>query len=154
MSILAEQIRRILPVALTGSVGKIVGLTVTVTGFPAPLGAVCAIQRENGAAIRGEVIGFRDEETLVLPYGDLPGIRVGDRLLGRVLDGRGRFVDNLPAPALPHRVGLVATPTSPLRRPRINAPLGTGIRTIDALLTCGKGQRLGIFAGSGVGKSV
>jgi FliI/YscN family ATPase len=169
MSALAEQVRRILPVALTGSVGKIVGLTVSVTGFPAPLGAVCAIMRENGAAIRGEVIGFRDEETLVLPYGDLagirrgnrvtlvqsaPGIRVGDRLLGRVLDGRGRFVDNLPAPALPHRVGLQAIPTSPLRRPRINAPLGTGIRTIDALLTCGKGQRLGIFAGSGVGKSV
>ncbi len=169
MTALAEQVRRILPVALTGSVNKIVGLTVSVAGFPAPLGAVCTIARENGAPVRGEVIGFRDDETLLLPYGDLagirrgnqvslvqsaPGIRVGDRLLGRVLDGRGRFVDNLPAPALPHRVGLQAPPTSPLHRPRIDAPLGTGIRVIDALLTCGKGQRLGIFAGSGVGKSV
>src|SRR5207245_1591238 len=150
-------------------VSRIVGLTAAVVDFPAPLGALCSIARDNGPSIEAEVVGFRDEETILLPYGDLagirrgnrvtlvqsaPGIRVGDRLLGRVLDGRGRFIDNLPAPALPHRVGLQAIPTSPLRRPRINSPLGTGIRTIDALLTCGKGQRLGIFAGSGVGKSV
>ncbi len=169
MTALAEQIRRILPVALTGSVDKIVGLTVSVRGFPAPLGAVCAIMRESGTPIQGDVIGFRDGETLILTYGDLagirrgnqvtlvqsvPGIRVGDRLLGRVLDGRGRVVDNLPPPALPHRVGLQSVHTSPLERPRIDSPLGTGIRVIDALLTCGKGQRLGIFAGSGVGKSV
>ena len=169
MSALVEQVRRILPVALTGSVNKLVGLTVSVVGFPAPLGAVCSIVRENGAPVRGEVVGFRDDETVLLPYGDLvgvrrgnqvtlvqsaPGIRVGDRLLGRVLDGRGRFVDNLPPPPLPHRVGLDSVPTPPLRRPRINEPLGTGIRVIDAMLTCGKGQRLGIFAGSGVGKSV
>jgi FliI/YscN family ATPase len=166
---LLEQVRRILPVALTGSVSKIVGLTVWVSGLPAPLGAVCSIVRESGAPIRGEVIGFRDEETLVLPLGELagirrgnrvilvqsaPGVRVGEGLLGRILDGRGRFVDQLPAPALAHRVGLSAAPVSPLSRPRINTPLGTGIRAIDALLTCGQGQRLGIFAGSGVGKSV
>ncbi len=164
-----DQLSRILPLALTGSVSKIVGLTVSVAGLPAPLGAVCTISRENGPPIRGEVIGFRDDETLLLPYGELggirrgnqvelvqsaPGIRVGERLLGRVLDGRGRFVDNLPAPPLPRRVPLHADPTSPLRRPRIDSPLGTGIRVIDACLTCGKGQRLGIFAGSGVGKSV
>src|SRR6516164_1770938 len=109
MAAIAEQIRRILPVAMTGSVHKIVGLTVSVAGFPAPLGAVCSIARENGATVRGEVIGFRDDETLLLPYGDLtgirrgnpvtlvqsaPGVRVGDRLLGRVLDGRGQFVDH------------------------------------------------------------
>ncbi len=166
---LIDQVQQMLPMALTGSVSKVVGLTVSVVGLPAPLGAVCSIVRESGMAIRGEVIGFRDEETLVLPYGDLagirrgnrvtmvqssPGVRVGERLLGRILDGRGRFVDQLPAPALAHRVGLNTTPVSPLARPRINAPLGTGIRTIDALLTCGRGQRLGIFAGSGVGKSV
>src|SRR5579872_3171661 len=169
MTQLVDQVRRILPVALTGSVSKIVGLTVSVAGFPAPLGAQCALARENGSPIRGEVIGFRDDETLLLPYGDLtgirrgnkvslvqsaPGIRVGERLMGRVLDGCGRFIDNLPAPDLPHRVGLNSHPTSPLSRPRIDTPLATGIRVIDALLTCGKGQRLGIFAGSGVGKSV
>jgi FliI/YscN family ATPase len=169
MPALTEQVRRILPVALTGSVSKIVGLTVSVAGFPAPLGAVCEIITEGGAPVRSEVIGFRDDETLLLPYGELagtrrgnrvtlvqssPGIRVGDRLLGRVLDGRGRFLDQLPAPALPQRIGLEGTATSPLHRPRISEPLGTGIRVIDALMTCGKGQRLGIFAGSGVGKSV
>jgi FliI/YscN family ATPase len=169
MTALAEQVRRLLPVSLSGSVSKIVGLTVSVSGFPAPLGSVCQVCRENGRPIAGEVIGFHDEETLVLPYGDLagirrghhvtlvqsaPGIRVGDRLLGRVLDGRGRFVDNRPAPALPHRTSLYSPPVPPLKRPRIDSPLATGIRAIDGLLTCGKGQRLGIFAGSGLGKSV
>jgi flagellum-specific ATP synthase len=169
MNALAEQVRRVLPVALSGSVSKIVGLTVSVVGFPAPLGAVCTLWRENGAPVSGEVIGFHDEETLLLPYGDLagvrrgnrvtlvqsaPGIRAGDRLLGRVLDGRGRFVDDRPAPPLPHRASLHTAPVSPLQRPRIDTPLATGIRAIDGLLTCGKGQRLGIFAGSGLGKSV
>ena len=169
MSALIDQLPRVLPFALSGSVSKIVGLTVSVAGLPAPLGSLCAIGRENAAPIRGEVIGFRDDETLLLPHGELggvrhgnrvelvqssPGIRVGERLLGRVLDGRGRFVDNLPAPPLPHRARLHSDPTSPLKRPRIDAPLATGVRAIDACLTCGKGQRLGIFAGSGVGKSV
>lgn len=169
MTVLAEQVRKILPLAVTGSVSRLVGLTASVAGFPAPLGATCAILRENGSSIRAEVIGFRDNETLLLAHGDLagirhgnrvtlvqsaPSIRVGERLLGRVLDGRGRFIDNLPAPTLPHRVSLHSEPTPPLRRPRITEPLGTGVRAIDGLLTCGKGQRLGIFSGSGVGKSV
>src|SRR4029077_10991208 len=71
MSALAEQVARILPVGLTGHVNKLVGLTVSVAGFPAPLGSVCSIARENGALIRGEVVGFRDDETVLLPYGDL-----------------------------------------------------------------------------------
>lgn len=169
MTVLAEQVRKILPLAITGSVNQLVGLTASVAGFPAPLGAACAISRENGSSIRAEVIGFRDDETLLLAHGDLagirrgnrvtlvqsaPAIRVGERLLGRVLDGRGRFIDNRPAPALPHRASLHVDPTPPLARPRISEPLGTGIRAIDGLLTCGKGQRLGIFSGSGVGKSV
>ncbi len=164
-----EHIKRILPVGLTGSVTKIVGLTVAVSDFPAPLGSVCKIEAENGQAVEGEVIGFQGEHTLLLPYDELtgirrgnrvrlvqsvPGIRVGDQLLGRVLDGRGRFIDGGVPAALPHRVPLHAETTSPLNRPRIDSPLGTGIRAIDGLLTCGRGQRLGIFAGSGVGKSV
>jgi FliI/YscN family ATPase len=164
-----EQVQHILSYGLSGSVSRIVGLTASVSDFPAPLGALCSIARENGTPIQAEVVGFHEAETLLLPYGDLagvrrsnrvrlvqssPGIRVGERLLGRVLDGRGRFLDARPAPALPPHVGLQSTPTPPLRRPRIDAPLGTGIRVIDAMLSCGKGQRLGIFAGSGVGKSV
>ncbi len=164
----AEQVETILPFALDGTVTRIVGLTVAAAGFPAPLGAICRIHREQGSPVDAAVVGFQGEETLLLAYGDLagvrrgnrvtllqsvPGARVGERLLGRVLDGRGRFIDNLPAPARPHRVPLHGKPMSPLGRPRIDAPLGTGVRVIDALLTCGKGQRLGIFSGSGVGKS-
>lgn len=163
-----EQLQRILPVGLTGSTTKIVGLTVSVAGFPAPMGAVCRIVREHGPPVEAAVIGFRDEETLLLPYDDLSGVRrgnrvvlvqsvpvvrVGDRLLGRVINGRGRCLDGRPRPTLPHRVGLYREPTPALKRPRIDSPLFTGIRAIDGLLTCGKGQRLGIFSGSGVGKS-
>ena len=165
---LEEQVKRILPVGLTGRVTKIIGLTAAVSGFPAPLGATCRIARQNGEYLTAEVIGFQAEETLLLPYGDLggvrrgnlvslvqsaPAIRVGEGLLGRIIDGRGRVLDKMPPPVLPHRVGITAIPTSPLDRPRIDEPLGTGIRVIDSLLTCGKGQRLGIFSGSGVGKS-
>ena len=163
-----EQVRHLLPFGLSGTITRIVGLTVSVAGFPAPLGAVCRIHREQGTSIDASVVGFHGDETLLLAYGDLEGVRrgnrvslrqsaplarVGERLLGRVLDGRGRFLDRLPAAARPHRVPLFGQLTPPLERPRIDAPLSTGIRVIDALLTCGKGQRLGIFSGSGVGKS-
>jgi len=150
-------------------VTRFVGLTVVVSDFPAPVGALCRIRRDDGSSLTGEVVGFREKETLVLPYGHLsgvrlgnavelaqsvPSVRVGPGLLGRVLDGRGCFLDGRPAPVLPQRVPTALPVTHPLTRPRIDSPLGTGIRVIDALLTCGKGQRLGIFSGSGVGKSV
>ena len=163
-----DQLSRILTVGLTGSVSKIVGLTASIAGFPAPMGSLCQITREHAAPVEATVIGFQDDETLLLSYGDLagvrrgnrvtlvqstPSVRVGERLLGRVIDGRGRFLDGLPAAVLPHCASLHAEPTPALQRPRIDSPLGTGVRVIDGLLTCGKGQRLGIFSGSGVGKS-
>lgn len=168
MIAIEEQLEHILPVALTGSVTRLIGLTAAVSGFPAPLGAVCRIEREQGLPIDAAVIGFHEDETLLLSYGDLvgvrrgnrvslvqsvPGVRVGERLLGRVIDGRGRVIDGRPSPALPHRVELHRTPPSALTRPRIDSPLQTGVRAIDSLLTCGRGQRMGIFSGSGVGKS-
>jgi FliI/YscN family ATPase len=143
-------------------------LTAAVAGFPAPLGAVVRLEREHGSPVEGEVVGFLDHETLLLPYSDLngvrrgtrvrllqslPGCRAGEALLGRVLNGRGQFIDGLPPAVLPHRMSLHPPPIAPLSRPRIASVLGTGIRAIDGLLTCGRGQRLGIFAGSGVGKS-
>ncbi|MBS0203346.1 MAG: FliI/YscN family ATPase [Planctomycetes bacterium] len=167
-STLLDQIRRSLPVGLTGRVSKLIGLTVAVAGFPAPLGAVARLEAEHGTRVEAEVVGFSGDDTLMLPYGELhgirrgtrvvliqsvPGARVGDGLLGRVINGRGRFLDERPPAVLPHRVPLQAEPISPMQRPRIHQPLGTGIRCIDGLLTCGRGQRLGIFAGSGVGKS-
>lgn len=163
-----DQVDMIMPLGLEGKINRIVGLTAAVVGLPAPMGAVCRIERESGQSLEAEVIGFDGDETLLLPLGDLigvrrgnrvslqssvQGVRVGEHLLGRILDGRGRFIDGLPAPILPYRVNLHASPISPLKRPMIEESLGTGVRAIDGFLTCGKGQRLGIFAGSGVGKS-
>lgn len=165
----AAQLPTILPSALEGGVARITGLTVAVAGLPAPVGAIVEIERQNGPSLEAEVIGFRDDVTLVYPYGELHGVRRGNRvrltrtqswlragegLLGRVVDARGRSIDGRPQPALPQRVPLERRAPRPVERPRIDSPLSTGIRAIDGLLTCGKGQRMGIFAGSGVGKSV
>jgi flagellum-specific ATP synthase len=166
---LADQLERITPTALLGSVVRIVGLSAAVADFPAPVGAVVEIERENGKPALAEVIGFRDDLTLLYPYENLQGVRRGNRvrlirtfrwlrvgpeLLGRVVDAQGRALDGRPQPALAHRTELNRRPPPSVERPRIKDPLSTGIRAIDGLLTCGKGQRMGIFAGSGVGKSV
>jgi flagellum-specific ATP synthase len=165
----ADQLAAILPAALEGRVMRITGLTAAVAGLPAPVGAVVEIERQSGPPLEAEVIGFRDDVTLVYPFSDLQGVRRGNRvrlartrswlrvgpeLLGRVVDARGRAIDGRPQPALPHRASLDRLPPRPIDRPRIDSHLSTGIRAIDGLLTCGKGQRMGIFAGSGVGKSV
>ena len=169
MLAMQEQLSRILPYGLTGRISRVVGSTASVAGFPAPLGAICRISGERGETVEAEVIGFQGNDTIIMPYGSLtgirranrvelvesvPGVRVGERLLGRVINARGRFIDGHPAAVLLHRADLQGTPVSPLNRPRIDTPLGTGVRVIDAMLSCGKGQRLGIFSGSGVGKSV
>jgi flagellum-specific ATP synthase len=169
MTSFASQLDAILPVGLEGEIVRTEGLAASVAGFPAPVGAVVQIERQTGAPVEAEVIGFRDRTTLVYPLGDMTGVRHGNRvrlvrtartirvgpaLLGRVIDARGRFLDGLPAAYLPERRSLVATPPPAIERPRIDTPLSTGVRTIDGLLTCGLGQRIGIFAGSGVGKSV
>jgi FliI/YscN family ATPase len=168
MTTLTTQLAHVLPMALTGRVTRIVGLTAAVAGFPAPLGAIVRLDREHGDPVEGEVVGFHDHETLLLPYGELagvrrgtrvrlvqsvPGCRVGDALLGRVVNGRGQFIDGLTPAVLPQRMSLHPDPVPPLSRPRIDAILGTGLRALDGMLTCGRGQRLGIFSGSGVGKS-
>lgn len=165
---LDEHVRNILPVGLTGRVTRIVGLTVSVAGFPAPLGAIAKLEAEQGTILEAEVIGFSGEETLLLPYGELNGIRrgtrvnlghsvqgarVGEALLGRIINGRGKYLDGLPPAILPGHMALQSPPVSPMQRPPIDTPLATGVRAIDGFLTCGRGQRLGIFAGSGAGKS-
>ncbi len=164
-----DQLQRIMPTALTGSVARTIGMTSAVADFPAPVGALVEIDRDAGGPLVGEVIGFRDELTLVYPLSAPSGVRRGNRvrlthtarwlpvgvnLLGRVIDAHGNCVDNKPQPALADRVPLDRKPPAAVSRPRIDSILSTGIRTLDGLLTCGKGQRMGIFAGSGVGKSV
>ncbi|MBY0589483.1 FliI/YscN family ATPase [bacterium] len=165
---LKEVIAQIIPMEIRGRVENVVGLTVSAREFPVPLGARCRIQRSSGTPLDVEVVGFRDDLTLMVAYGDLRGVRrndvvelvtatplvpVGPMLLGRVLNGLGQIDDEGPPVMLPHRVSLYRDPPPPMQRPRIKEPMPTGIRAIDSLLTCAKGQRLGIFAGSGVGKS-
>jgi flagellum-specific ATP synthase len=169
MLTLADHLSSVMPAALEGSVVRIVGMTASVAGFPAPVGALVEIERQGGEPLEAEVIGFQNDVTLVYPFSDLHGVRhgnkvrlvrskswlrVGPELLGRVIDAHGRPIDGRPRPALADRTLLERRPPNPLDRPRIDTPLSTGIRAIDGLLTCGKGQRMGIFAGSGVGKSV
>ncbi len=169
MNNLVAQLDAIQPAALQGSVARTEGMMTAVAGLPAPVGAIVEIQRRAGGPIEGEVIGFRDDLTLVYPFSALSGVRrgtpvrlkrtsrflrVGNELLGRVVDARGRTTDRLPKPALPFRVALDQPPPAATERPTIDTPLSTGIRAIDGMLTCGCGQRIGIFAGSGVGKSV
>ncbi len=158
-----------MPTALWGSVAQTVGMTISAAGFPAPVGALAEIERQTGGPMLAEVIGFRDELTILFPFAELAGIRhgnrvrlartsrwlrVGNELLGRVLDAEGNAVDGKPQPVLPDRTPFDRIPPNPCDRPRIDSALSTGVRSIDGLLTCGKGQRIGIFAGSGVGKSV
>jgi flagellum-specific ATP synthase len=165
----ARQLEDVMPAALNGSVAQTIGMTIAAAGFPAPVGAVAEIHREAGPPLLAEVIGFRNELTILYPLSDLTGIRhgnrvrlarttrwlrVGDALLGRVLNSVGRPVDGRAQPILPDRIPYSRQPPHPCTRPRISSPLTTGVRAIDGLLTCGKGQRMGIFAGSGVGKSV
>jgi len=166
---ISDQLEQVLPAALLGSVAQTSGLTVCAAGFPAPVGAIAEIERQGGPPVEAEVVGFRDHLTVLYPLGRVQGIRRGNRvrlartarwlrigqsLLGRVIDAAGRPVDGKPAPALPDRMAFDNPPPPPCQRPRIQEPIGTGVRSIDGLLTCGKGQRLGIFSGSGVGKSV
>lgn len=154
---------------VTGSVVQTIGLTAAVADFPAPVGALVSIEKQSGEGVEAEVIGFRDKHTLVMPLSNLEGIRrgsrvslirttrtmrVGNGLLGRVIDARGRSIDGRPQPLLTERRALKAEPIAATTRPRIEEPLATGVHAIDGMLTCGRGQRLGIFAGSGVGKSV
>lgn len=169
MTITAAHLDNAMLAGLTGSVVQTTGLTVAVAGLPAPVGAVVGIARQWGGEVEAEVIGFRDDRTLVMPLSDLDGIRrgsevrllrtartlrMGPELLGRVVDARGQCIDGRPQPMLPERVSLQNAGVAATARPRIDATLGVGVRCIDAMLTCGRGQRLGIFAGSGVGKSV
>jgi flagellum-specific ATP synthase len=169
MDALISQLDSILPTAMRGSVVRTDGLAATVAGFPAPVGAVALIERLAGNPVEAEVIGFREKETIVYPLGEMTGVRhgnhvrlaatrrllrVGPELLGRVVDAHGRAMDRQSPPVLSERIPLHGSPPAATERPRIDTSLSTGVRAIDGLLTCGLGQRIGIFSGSGVGKSV
>ncbi len=151
-----------------GFVSNLIGLIIEATGLQAEIGEVCLVGTDrNREAVSAEVVGFREGRTLLMPLGELhgigPGTRVlatgapfrivvGEELLGRIVNGLGHPDDGAAPPAGEAR-STIAAPPGALSRPRISERVGLGVRALDGLVPCGRGQRLGIFAGSGVGKS-
>jgi flagellum-specific ATP synthase len=164
----SKAISRLNPTKTSGRVTQVLGLTIYAIGLDCQIGEVCEIRTNGDTRIMSEVVGFQEDRVLLMPLGDMQGLQpgssvfpiakafktpVGMPLLGRVLDGLGQPLDDGPS-----LEGIELAPTNnapppPLSRPPICQPLVTGVRVIDGMLTCGKGQRMGIFAGSGVGKS-
>jgi flagellum-specific ATP synthase len=164
----SSSLHRILPYTVTGSVRSIRGSCIIAQGFPVPVGAVARIQRGAGPSLEAEVIGFDAQQTILAPLDTMDGVSAGDpvvlhqtfrsvhvcpELVGRVLDASGSPIDDGPSLPFGTRIACDSPPAAALSRPPIRKILPTQVRAIDSLLTVGEGQRLGIFAGSGVGKS-
>jgi flagellum-specific ATP synthase len=157
------------PACHTGTLVRLVGMTLEARGIMAPLGAYCEIEGSSGNMLAAEVVGFNDQTLYLMPFTDPVGIapgatvrvvsnsseaRVGPALLGRVIDARGEPLDGLPAPDCPDTLALLGMPINPMERGPINQVLDVGVKAINGLLTMGRGQRIGLVAGSGVGKSI
>jgi len=157
------------PLVVEGRLRRMVGLTLEAVGCQAAIGSRCVVAGPNGQGVEAEVVGFSGESLYLMPTGDLHGLvpnarvvpsrvayqaPVGDALLGRVVDGAGVPLDGKGPLRGEQRAPLAGRPINPLERDPIREPLDVGVRAINALLTVGRGQRMGLFAGSGVGKSV
>jgi len=170
MEKLLQCVANLNPLQVSGKVTKIVGLVVEGYCPASTVGTLCEMVPLNGGEpVPAEVVGFRDGRALLMPLGELRGLgpgslirvlrdsaslAVGPELLGRVIDAMGQPIDNGPSPSPQIEMPLYALPVGPMARKNIGQPLDLGIRAINGLLTCGEGQRMGIMAGSGVGKSV
>ena len=157
-------------VRLNGRVVQVVGLVIESQGPDIQVGDLCEVRfRNRPTVLRAEVVGFRSDRVLLMPLGELSdigpgcdvvamgptlGVHVGDSLLGRIVDGLGVPLDGKGPLVAKDFYPLFATPPHPLKRQMIDKPLSVGVKVLDGLLTLGQGQRVGIFAGSGVGKSV
>jgi len=164
-----QKLNSVSPIKTVGAVKRAVGLVVESQGPPVSVGELCEIVgHDSSAPIPAEVVGFRDNYVLSMPLFKVHGVKLGDKvvcrkkqatvrvspgLLGRIVNGLGEPIDDLGPIASDLEYPLHSDHTNPLERKNIESVLGTGIRAIDGLLTCGKGQRIGIFGGSGVGKS-
>jgi len=153
----------------SGKVAKVVGLTIESNGPEVNIGDLCIIKTfKNSRSLEAEVVGFKDNKVLLMPLGEMNGIGqgstvlatsgclkvgVGKKLMGRILDGLGTPIDDKGSLETEGYYPVNNKPPHPLTRKRITEPLGLGVKAIDGLLTVGKGQRIGVFAGSGVGKS-
>lgn len=152
-----------------GKIAKIVGLTIEALGPPAEIGEICTIKSsKSGKKIIAEVVGFNEKKVILMPLGEMEDIGpdweveagggkltvpVGSGLLGRILDGLANPIDGKGPLVYENRYPVINSPPNPIERTLIKRPLPLGIKSIDTLLTCGRGQRVGIFSGSGVGKS-
>ncbi len=165
---LTQTLGNAIPSRIEGTIWSVGRNAIEAVALPVPVGAVCTIQRRGRAAIPAEVIGFEGTTTLLASLDGSDGIAPGDRvilcdssatlrvgpaLIGRVIDAAGHPIDDLGPIATVAKVPLDAPPVPAMQRPPIDTILTSGVRTIDTLLTLGRGQRIGIFAGSGVGKS-
>jgi flagellum-specific ATP synthase len=164
-----EKLRKIQSLKTSGKVTQVVGLVLEASGLKATIGEVCkVVSRSEEIVIDAEIVGFREGKALLMPLGDLRGIGpgakvlateeefmvpVGEALLGRVLDGLGKPIDEKGPLKIKHYYSIYRNPPDPITRKKISEPVATGIRSVDGALTVGKGQRMGIFSGSGVGKS-
>jgi len=152
-----------------GSLTRMVGLTLEASGCQAAVGDVCDLLNGDGSKVEAEVVGFADDKLFLMPTGEVHGLApsarvvprqragsvgVGPGLLGRIIDGTGAPLDGLGPIQAAERVKLLGKSINPLARHPIDTPLDVGVRSINSLLTVGRGQRIGLFAGSGVGKSV
>ncbi len=153
----------------SGTLVRLVGLTLETRGIMAPLGACCEVIGQGGHRVEAEVVGFNDKTLYLMPFTDPVGVgpgdtvrvmsnsgqvRLGNELLGRVIDGRGVPIDGKPMPHLPDQLSLLGCPLNPMERGPIVDILDVGVKAINGALTIGRGQRIGLVAGSGVGKSV
>lgn len=169
VDVLRSQVRHLPAVQRVGTVTGVAGLIIESDGPNVGLGELCIVRSpRDDFSVRAEVVGFREHRVLLMPLGETAGLhvgcevaacdrpplpRVGPEMLGRVLDALGKPFDGLGLLPLERNAAQNGTPPHPLRRQRIKAPFVTGVRAIDAFIPFGRGQRLGLFAGSGVGKS-
>ena len=169
ISQIESRIEYVAPVVVEGRLNRMVGLTLEAVGCQAVIGSRCLVKSQSSEPVEAEVVGFSGEKLFLMPTGNIRGIHpdatvipthqiyeahVGDALLGRVLDGRGVPIDDKGPLITTERRALTGEPINPLKRQPINTPLDVGVRAINALFSVGRGQRMGLFAGSGVGKSM
>ncbi|HVY82020.1 MAG TPA: flagellum-specific ATP synthase FliI, partial [Steroidobacteraceae bacterium] len=164
-----SRVERVPPPAVEGHLTRMIGQTLEAVGCQAAVGDYCDVLASSGARVETEVVGFSGDRLYLMPTGDVHGlepnarvvprqragtVRVGPELLGRIIDGTAQPLDGLGPLLCEENVRLTGKLINPLARQPISEPLDVGVRTINSLFTIGRGQRIGLFAGSGVGKSV
>lgn len=168
-STLLESVKHRNPYPIRGRIHKVLGPMIEATGLQTSIGYACDIESSSGGMIEAEVVGFRDDRTLLMPVGSIRGIapgdtvrpravppsmQVGDHLLGRVINALGEPIDNKPMSPTGASLPLHGKPLNPYNRHVIDTQMQLGVRVMDACLPMGRGQRMGLFAGAGVGKSM